>query len=146
MKPSDSTLDQKVRQWVKLAEEDLRLAKHGLKLTSSVPYRLIAYHAQQCAEKYLKAYLVSHLVDFPFTHNIGYLIELCAEKTSWQPELKDADTLTVFATTTRYPGLSDRVTKKDVLEALTIAVQLRNAVKKRLKDEKNNKIKGKVPV
>jgi len=27
-------------------------------MKTSVPYRLVAYHAQQCAEKCLKAYLV----------------------------------------------------------------------------------------
>lgn len=35
------------------------------KMPGSRPYRLIAYHAQQCAEKYLKAYLVYHDIDFP---------------------------------------------------------------------------------
>jgi HEPN domain-containing protein len=60
----------KARKWLAYAEEDLRLAKHGLTMSSSCPYRLIAYHAQQCAEKYLKAYLVFKRVDFPYTHNI----------------------------------------------------------------------------
>jgi hypothetical protein len=40
------------------ADEDLRLARHAFKLKSATPYKLIAYHAQQCAEKCLKAYLV----------------------------------------------------------------------------------------
>ena len=77
--PLDSEILRKVIQWLKYGDEDLRLARHGLTLTSGVPYRLIAYHAQQCAEKYLKAFLVYHRIDFPYTHNIGRLLELCAE-------------------------------------------------------------------
>ena len=41
-----------VKQWVKQAKEDLRLAKHAFTLSSGVPFNLIAYHAQQCAEKW----------------------------------------------------------------------------------------------
>jgi hypothetical protein len=40
-----------VRQWIERAEEDLRLANHAMTMKTSVPYRLVAYHAQQCAEK-----------------------------------------------------------------------------------------------
>lgn len=55
----------KVMQWLSFADEDLVLAKHGLTLPSGCPYRLIAYHAQQCVEKHLKAYLVYRGIDFP---------------------------------------------------------------------------------
>ena len=41
----------KVLQWLDYADEDLRLAQHGLDMSiAPPPYRLIAYHAQQCAE------------------------------------------------------------------------------------------------
>ena len=36
-----------VREWLRHADEDLRLARHAFKLRSGVPYKLIAYHAQQ---------------------------------------------------------------------------------------------------
>ena len=52
--------------WISYAEEDLSLARFALEMPGSRPYRLIAFHAQQCAEKYLKAYLVYHDIDFPF--------------------------------------------------------------------------------
>jgi HEPN domain-containing protein len=42
--------DDKVYQWIKYADEDLSLAKHGLTLSTTAPYRLLAYHAQQCAD------------------------------------------------------------------------------------------------
>ena len=49
-------LEEQVFRWIEIAEEDLLLANHAFTLKSNVPYRLIAYHAQQCAEKYLKAF------------------------------------------------------------------------------------------
>ncbi len=36
------------------------------------------FHAQQAAEKYLKAFLSYHADSFPFTHNLAELTELCA--------------------------------------------------------------------
>lgn len=36
------------------------------------------FHAQQAAEKYLKAFLTQEDVTFPYTHNLTRLIELCA--------------------------------------------------------------------
>ena len=58
MKAPDRAVVDKVLKWLNYGDEDLRLARHGLSLSSSCPYRLIAFHAQQCAEKHLKAYLV----------------------------------------------------------------------------------------
>jgi len=36
------------------------------------------FHAQQAAEKYLKAYLTHTGATFPFTHNLTKLVNLCA--------------------------------------------------------------------
>lgn len=66
----------RVKEWLLHAEEDLRLARHAFRLKTAVPYKLIAYHAQQCVEKCLKAYLVYKKIDFPYTHNISLLIEM----------------------------------------------------------------------
>jgi HEPN domain-containing protein len=84
------------------ADEDLRLAKHAFKLKSSCPYKLIAYHAQQCAEKYLKAYLVFRNIDFPYTYNISHLLELCPDLAVQAKDLHEAKVLTPYAITARY--------------------------------------------
>jgi HEPN domain-containing protein len=76
MTAMSNELLKKARKWISYAEEDLRLAKNGLTISSSCPFRLIAYHAQQCAEKYLKTYLVFKQLDFPYTHNIRSLMQL----------------------------------------------------------------------
>lgn len=103
MNPPNTDIFPKVKQWIDYEDEDLRLARHALTLSSGCPYRLIAYHAQQCTEKYLKAYLVFHRIDFPYTHNISRLLELCDEKSKWPEEVYEAEELTPFAITTRYP-------------------------------------------
>lgn len=105
MSATNKELLRKVREWIAHADEDLQLARHTLTLKSGCPYRLIAYHAQQCAEKYLKAYLVFHCVDFPYTHDISRLLELCSKHTSWAETLQDAKEVTSFSITTRYPGV-----------------------------------------
>jgi HEPN domain-containing protein len=91
MKPPNEEIFRKVRQWVEHADEDLRLATYALNMRGKKPtYRLVAYHAQQCAEKYLKGYLVCCGVDFPYTHNISILLELCGEHSDWPAKLEDA--------------------------------------------------------
>ncbi len=54
----------RVLLWMSYADEDLDLANYAMKMPGIRSYRLIAFHAQQCAEKYLKAYLVYHDIDF----------------------------------------------------------------------------------
>lgn len=125
----------KVKQWLSFGDEDLQLAPHALTLSSSAPYRLIAYHAQQFAEKHLKAYLVFHNVDFPDTHNIARLLELCAEKATWPDTVRDSEELTPFAITTRYPGEDEEVTKEEALRAIDIASNARDVVRNALQRE-----------
>jgi len=114
-------INKKVDQWRKYADEDLRIAEHAFTIESAVPYRLIAYHAQQCAEKYLKAFLVKNLIDFPYTHNISKLLELSSSAAIWPTEINDAEELTPFAITARYPGEEDEVTESDARRAVELA-------------------------
>ena len=104
-------------------------------LLDNCPYRLVAYHAQQCAEKYLKAYLVRSDVDFPFTHNLSLLLELCATSAAWAEGLEDAEELTGYAITTRYPGEALDVSGDKARTAVAIAARVREVVTEALKTE-----------
>lgn len=126
--PTEIEVQRKVRQWLDYAEQDLRLARHALTLSTAVPYRLVAYHAQQCAEKSLKAFLVFHRIDFPYTHNISRLLELCRGVEPWSDTLLDAEELSVYAVTTRYPGEDEEVTEEDTLRAIDLAAVVRDVV------------------
>ena len=125
----------KVREWAARADDDLRVAQHTLDLPDDCPYRLVAYHAQQCAEKYLKGFLVLRGVDFPYTHNIALLLELCAKHARWSEKLRDAEELTPFAITARYPGDDEPVDEAEARRAIEIAICVRERVRKALSAE-----------
>lgn len=65
-----------VRAWFKKAENDLRTAEYTMTMDDP-PYDTVCFHTQQCAEKYLKGFLAFHKIDFPKTHSLEDLVELC---------------------------------------------------------------------
>jgi len=131
----ENEIQNSVKRWIAFAEEDLRMAQYSITMKNDIPYRLIAFHAQQCAEKYLKAYLVFKRVDFPYTHDIFRLLELCAEHGNWAGTIEDAKRLTLYALTTRYPGTEDKVTMDEALNAINLASTVRQAVRNALTEE-----------
>ncbi len=64
------------REWVARAESDLRAAVYLLEPRIERPTEAICFHAQQCAEKYVKALLVFRGADFPRTHDLEKLADL----------------------------------------------------------------------
>ena len=125
----------KVIGWLSYAYDDLCLAKNTLEtMKDGCPYRLVAYHAQQCAEKRLKAYLVFHNIDFPYSHDISRLLELCAEKANWTGKLQNAEELSMYAIA-RYPEDGAEVTEEDARSATAIAEGVRQVVRKALLDD-----------
>lgn len=133
MPTPDPEVIKKVMQWLTFADEDLKIACDAMHYGSGGPYRLIAYHAQQCAEKCLKAFLVFHSEDFPYTHNIRRLLKTCGKHAAWPQNLKDAEELTAFAITTRYPGEYEEVTQAEAGSAIEIAQKVRDRVRTELK-------------
>lgn len=88
---------------------------------------IAAFHAQQAAEKILKALLVQKQVDFPRTHSIGALLALCEEAgIEGAKDLIDATSLTRYAVATRYPGEEDPVDRAEAREAAALATQVVN--------------------
>ena len=64
-----------VRGWLRKAASDLKAMDASL---NAGALDAACFHAQQCVEKYLKAYLVHAGLDFPYTHNLTKLVEICA--------------------------------------------------------------------
>jgi len=58
-----------VQDWLRKAEGDFAAAEHLLGLAQQDCFTA-AFHAQQAAEKFLKALLVRHQIPFPKTHDI----------------------------------------------------------------------------
>ncbi len=132
--PRDKVL-RNVGEWLARADEDLQLATYALTMQAQVPpYRLVAYHAQQCAEKCLKAFLVYHDVEFPYTHNIRRLLTLCASRAAWPQVLREAEELTAYAITVRYPGEDTAVTEEEARRAVNVAERVRSQVRTALQE------------
>ena len=135
MKPAEGEAARKARRWLVHADEDLRFAQHGFSVPKSPPYRLVAYHAQQYAEEHLKAYLVFHATDFPYTHNLSHLLDLCKGKAAWVERLRDAEELSPYAISARYPGEEEEVTGEEARRAVDIAARVRETVRRALAEE-----------
>jgi HEPN domain-containing protein len=107
-----------------LAREDLAAAK-ALEEAEGVSASKSGFNAQQAVEKALKAALAGHGEDFPFTHDIALLIELCEDHGLELPiDLREADRLTPYAAALLY-GLGDpaAVDPEDALRWAALAVQ-----------------------
>lgn len=122
---------QEAHEWLRLADQDLRLAE--LALGDAPPLTGEAlFHAQQAAEKALKGLLVSHGTQYLLTHDVRKLLQLCeATGASLGPTLIAAAGLTQFATRFRYPG-EDQPTREESLPWLELARLVRDEVRRRL--------------
>jgi HEPN domain-containing protein len=96
-------LDELIGEWLVRAEHDLRVAEFLLTMPEPPP-ESIGFHAQQCAEKALKAFLTLRRVRFERRHDLNYLIDLCTPLDSAFDQLRsEADELTPYAVEYRYP-------------------------------------------
>jgi len=107
------------RTWAERAEEDFALAQ--LSLRRKRPFTVSAcFHSQQCAEKYMKALLLSKETDFPKTHDLLMLNNLCSSAGLFlEINPKHLNALTDYAVRTRYPG--EAPTLDEAKEALLYA-------------------------
>jgi HEPN domain-containing protein len=118
------------RAWVEKAEEDFVLARSALRRKKPL-ITGVCFHAQQCAEKYMKALLVSKKAGFPMTHDLLLLNNLCSNVGIFlEIDPKLLNTLTDFAVRTRYPG--EEPALHDAKEALEIAKLIRALARKLL--------------
>jgi HEPN domain-containing protein len=109
--------------WVERAEEDYAIAAVSLRRTKIWTYGA-CFHAQQCAEKYLKAILVTLDQPFPKVHDLLALNTLCEQAgvlTGFDPNR--LDTLSAYAVRVRYPG--DDPSPDEARQAVEIAKWVR---------------------
>lgn len=111
-----------------LAKEDLAAAE-ALDGAERVSDASVGFHAQQAVEKALKAAIASRDTDFPFTHDLGLLMQLCEDAGLRLPTgLNEVDRLTPYAAAIRY-GLGDpgAVPTSDALRWATLAIEWADA-------------------
>lgn len=107
--------------WLAYAHSDLALA------TATIPGVMrenLCFHAQQAAEKSLKAVLIAHQIAFPKTHSIKLLIELLPVDIKRTPALLGAVALTEYATVFRYPGEVEPITEEEYVHLLAMATDV----------------------
>ena len=104
-------------RWLRYAEEDLITAETFLS-HPHVPPRQACWHAQQSAEKALKAVLIFGQIDFPRTHDLNILRNLVPESWHLKTAHPDLSDLTRWAVEARYPEDMREATKADASEAV----------------------------
>ncbi len=93
------------QEWVDKAEEDWSVLNRELRARKSPGLSAVCFHAQQCAEKYLKGRLQEAMIGFPRTHDLLSLLTLAvAVEPSWTHLQSALDTLNDYAVNFRYPG------------------------------------------
>lgn len=109
------------RDWLRHAESDLHLARLG-KDDPDVLRHQLAFHAQQAAEKAIKAVLIERALRFPRTHDLEALTELVKlAKLPWPFGTDEIEALTPYAVEIRYPGGFAEVTKQELEGAIAAA-------------------------
>lgn len=115
-----------VQEWLSFASEDLLAAE--VLLRENI-YNQACFHAQQCAEKLLKAALLRDGQHAPKLHDLNELFERCiqANVLALLPYREKIATLSLYYVPTRYPDaivgtLPDRLpNRNDAKEAADFA-------------------------
>lgn len=129
MKLPETVVRGLVLQWLEKADADFDAAEQ-LCAQRGRFREIVAFHCQQAAEKYLKALLVRHQIEFPKTHDIAKLLERLATVNASNAEsLRDAEVLTPFGVDVRYPSDAPEVLAGGETRAIEIARQVRDAVR-----------------
>jgi HEPN domain-containing protein len=111
--PADVTL-----AWLQRARSDLQLARAAMRARGVMPEDA-CFHAQQCAEKALKALLLYLEIPFPKTHAIDVLLDLLKTRGISIPNNVDETfELSEYAVQTRYPGEWEPVNKAEARRAV----------------------------
>lgn len=132
--PAPSAVNTVVREWVAKAESDLRAAAYLLEPRKDRPTDAVCFHAQQCAEKYIKALLVLRTADFPKTHDIGKLTALLPAALRPRLTPEEQRRLTGYAAAARYPGSSE-IGSAEARRAVALARRIRSEIRRALPRE-----------
>jgi HEPN domain-containing protein len=135
MGPDDARL-QDVRAWLAKARLDLKAAAHEASAPAEGLWGDVMFHAQQAAEKSLKAFLAWHDVPFRKTHNLEDLGQQCVKlDATLRPFSDQAAPLSEYAWKFRYPGEADEPERAEAELALAAARNIYEAVLTRLPEK-----------
>jgi HEPN domain-containing protein len=132
MRPPEEVKKVIVRQWLAKADQDMKVSE--ALLAAEQPFLYPAcFHAQQAAEKYLKALLTWHQIEFPKTHAIEQLLDLIKHADAETAlSLRDAAVLSPYGVDIRYPSDQPEPNLEETRQAVELAGKVRDAVLKAL--------------
>lgn len=142
------------KEWIEKAEGDYKAGTVQWDTRDPV-YDDVCFHAQQCAEKYLKAWLEEKGINFSKTHDLLELAKLCLPtlpelsnimpdmrftyRAAFQPDTFQNDAFQVgeplgkIGIKVRYPGTPAE--KRDAESCWRVALQTRNFIREKLGTE-----------
>jgi HEPN domain-containing protein len=120
-----------LQNWLYRAKEDIAVIDSLFKTDPVLYASTICFHAQQAVEKFLKAFLVYHNVDFPRTHDVDFLLLECKKI---DPEDFDVDlgSQSDFGVNIRYPDDFYIPDKDETIQYRDIAHTIRKIVEKKI--------------
>jgi HEPN domain-containing protein len=118
-----------IRNWLFRANEDIAVIESLVRSGAEYYTSSICFHAQQASEKFLKAFLAYHGVNFPRTHDLDYLLVECQklEEEAFQIDFKS---LTDFGVSIRYPDDFYIPDEKEALEYRDTAMLVKATVER----------------
>ena len=127
MRPPEEEIRLLVADWIGKADLDFKTV---VRLGAESEFRdIVGFHAQQAAEKYLKALLTRHQIEFPKTHVIKRLLILLERADPTMADaLDEANWLSPFGAGIRYPGDRAEALPGEEVRALQLAQKVRDAV------------------
>jgi HEPN domain-containing protein len=115
-------------EWIEKADGDWATMMREAQVEENPNFDAVCFHAQQCAEKYVKARLVESNINFRKTHDLLNLLNnLIKIDTTWNDLEETLGQLSVFAVAYRYPGYS--ATKEQSLKSVNNCRLIRETVR-----------------
>ena len=118
--------------WLAKADNDLLNIDNNL-IAEQVPWDTVCFHAQQVAEKGLKAYLVYHGQRPTRTHDLVALLAKCVGVDAQLASLEDdCRRLSYYAVSSRYPADLFEPEERDARAILEACLRINTAIRSRL--------------
>lgn len=112
-----------VGEWIEKADEDFGYARASLEEELEF-FAQICFHFHQAAEKYLKAYVIKHDLEFKKIHDLLELLDICCKHEAGLMNLKEnCAFLNRFYIFTRYPVHWHSSFSKDDAEKSKLAAE-----------------------
>ena len=106
-------------EWMRDAQSDLALSM--VPKTRRIRYAHLCFHAQQAAEKSIKAILIRLGCTVPKTHDLAFLMDSLPKSTTAPLSVLDLPMLTRYAVQHRYPGQDLPLSRRDYIKAIELA-------------------------